>query len=314
MKEKFGRAFTRAIDIAVAVILLALILLALLLARDDPFNLGNLKQLAQDILPNLISVPIVYLVVRYFQSVSSEMESEKFAHALTERIVDQLSQDDYQEKAANALARQVSKKQYLGIVAVHETLDVRTFKGYINKARREVVILNTWIPDLASYENELTSALKRGIRVTILILWPDSDAAELRSKALANLPDSIPAPNVKPGVESNLDELRKVARGAGENRRFLCVKVYNSLPSISVYCVDDNGFVSLFLHDRLAIHLPQFEFEGMHSGFGRHVRREVKTLERIGIAFNEIENWRNELDVIARKLTGASPDEDLNDK
>jgi hypothetical protein len=313
MKEKIGRAFSHAIDTAVAVALLALILLALLLARDDPFNLGNLKQLAQDILPNLISVPIVYLVVRYFQSVSSEMENEKIAQALTARIVDQLTQDNYQEKAANAIARQLSKKNYLGIVAVHKTLNAETFKAFINKARRQVLILNTWIPDLSSYQEELTEALKRGVPVTILILWPDSDAAELRSKALKNLPNAIPAPNVRSCVWNNLDELRKVARGAGDSRKLLCVKVYNSLPSISVYCVDDNGFVSLFLHDRLAIQLPQFEFEGVHTGFGNHIRQEVKTLERIGIAFDDIENWRDELDAIARKLTETSPDEDLDE-
>jgi hypothetical protein len=297
------RAFTRALDVGVAVALLALILLALLLAREDPFDLGNIKQLALDILPNLISVPIVYLVVRYFQSASSEMEAERFAHSLTEKIADHLIQEDYQEKAANALARQLSKKRYQGIVTVHDLLDVRTFKKYIEKAKREVIILNTWIPDLTSYDDELISALRRGINVTILILWPDSDAAELRSRALSNLPDAIPAPNVKPCVENNLDELRKIARGAGDCRKHLFVKVYNSLPSISAYCVDDIGFVSLFLHDRLAIQLPQFEFNGADAGFGQHVFREVRTLEKIGVAFMDIENWRYEMDMIARKLT-----------
>ena len=48
----------------------------------------------------------------------------------------------------------------------------------------EIVILNTWIPELNILADALVDALERGTYVSILMLYPDSHVARLRSQAL----------------------------------------------------------------------------------------------------------------------------------
>jgi hypothetical protein len=54
--------------------------------------------------------------------------------------------------------------------------------------------------------------------------------------------------------------------------------VFNSLPAVAVYQVDDHYLVSMFLHGQLAIHTPQFEIEGAETVLGRRIQNEIDTL------------------------------------
>src|SRR5688500_15007145 len=70
-----------------------------------------------------------------------------------------------------------------GIVRVHKNLDYHLLVDYMAEAE-EIVILNTWIPDLNILDDALVDALARGTYVSILMLYPDSNIAHLRSQAL----------------------------------------------------------------------------------------------------------------------------------
>ena len=171
-----------------------------------------------------------------------------------------------------------------GIVSVHRTLDHNLLVDYMAGAD-EIVILNTWIPELNLLADALVDALERGTYVTILMLYPDSEVAHLRSKALHGSPQTrFREDRVRPGVRHCLEVLAAIARTVDDDaRRQLKVRLYHSLPSIAVYAVDDRHFVSVFLHGQHAVKSVQIEVIGPDSLMGQLVSRELEALWEIGV-------------------------------
>lgn len=190
-----------------------------------------------------------------------------------------------------------------GIVRVHKNLDYHLLVDLMADAE-EIVILNTWIPELNILDDALVEALARGTYVSILMLYPDSQIARLRSQALQGVTQArVREDRVKPGVRHCLEVLAAIARTAGDDgRRHLRVRLYHSLPSISVYGVDDRAFFSVFLHGQLAVKSPQIEVLGQESLMGRLVFRELETLWETGREFEDLEQWQTELEDMGRRF------------
>ncbi|HEV7882352.1 MAG TPA: hypothetical protein VGO81_02215 [Solirubrobacteraceae bacterium] len=194
-----------------------------------------------------------------------------------------------------------------GIVRVHKNLDYHLLVDYMADAG-EIVILNTWIPELNILADALIDALARGTYVSILMLYPDSNIAQLRSQALQqSTKERFREDRVRPGVRHCLEVLAAIAHTVGEDsRRHLRVRLYHSLPSISVYGVDDRAFVSVFLHGQLAVKSVQIEVQGEDTLMGRLVFTELETLWGIGQEFNDVEQWQTELDHMGQRF-GSTP-------
>lgn len=183
-----------------------------------------------------------------------------------------------------------------GITRVHKTIDYQVLTDYMADAD-EIVILNTWIPELSILADAIVDALARGTYVSILMLYPESSIARLRTEALqGSMQPPFREDQVQPGVRHCLEVLAAIASMAGERRRrHLKVRLYDSLPSIAVYAVDDRAFVSLFLHGQLAFRSVQIEIEGQDSLMGAVVFRELETLWKIGQQFEDVTQWQTEL-------------------
>jgi hypothetical protein len=194
-----------------------------------------------------------------------------------------------------------------GIVRVHKNLDYHLLVDYMADAG-EIVILNTWIPELNILADALIDALARGTYVSILMLYPDSQIAQLRSQALQHsTKERFREDRVRPGVRHCLEVLAAIAHTVDEDCcRNLRVRLYHSLPSIAVYGVDDRAFVSVFLHGQLAVKSVQIEVQGEDSLMGRLVFTELETLWGIGQEFNDVEQWQTELDDMRQRL-GSTP-------
>jgi hypothetical protein len=194
-----------------------------------------------------------------------------------------------------------------GIARVHKNLDYHLLVDYMSDAG-EIVILNTWIPELNILADALIDALARGTYVSILMLYPDSHIAQLRSQALQHsTKERFREDRVRPGVRHCLEVLAAIAHTVGEDsRRHLRVRLYHSLPSISVYAVDDRAFVSVFLHGQLAVKSVQIEVQGQDTLMGRLVFTELETLWGIGQEFNDVEQWQTELDDMGQRF-GSTP-------
>ena len=190
-----------------------------------------------------------------------------------------------------------------GIVAVHKSLDYHLFVDHMTAAG-EVVILNTWIPELNILADSLVDALERGTKVSILMLYPDSEIAQMRSRSLQGSTQArFREDRVHPGVRHCLEVLAAIRRTVADDARgLLRVRLYHSLPSIAVYGVDDRAFVSVFLHGQLAVKSVQLEVQGRDSLMGALVFRETETLWEIGQEIEDLEQWQTELDHMGERF------------
>jgi hypothetical protein len=194
-----------------------------------------------------------------------------------------------------------------GIVRVHKNLDYELLVDCMADAD-DIVILNTWIPELNILADALVAALERGTYVSILMLHPDSQIAQLRSQALQSSTQArFREDRVRPGVRHCLETLAAIAHTvADDRRRHMRIRMYHSLPSISVYCFDDRALVSVFLHGQLAVRSVQIEIQGQDSLMGRLVFRELETLWEIAHEFKDVEQWQGELEHMGERF-GIAP-------
>ncbi|WP_030706764.1 hypothetical protein [Streptomyces sp. NRRL F-2580] len=177
----------------------------------------------------------------------------------------------------DGLTGELRRQHYLGVTRVHPVFPTAEFKRLVDGARREVAILQTWIPNLEGLEEELEKAVtERNVEVRILLVHPKSDVVYLRDQALRSTRRTV-------SVNASLDILHGIhCRLPGELRSKLKVRVYNSLPSISVYKADEHYLVSSFLHGQLAIESTQIEIDGCDSLMGLQVQKELNILWEIG--------------------------------
>jgi len=189
-----------------------------------------------------------------------------------------------------------------GVLGVHQSLDNRLFADYISTAER-IMILNTWIPEVGILADALVEALARGTDIRILMLYPYSHIARLRSEALHGPGQGAPRDLVRPGVKHCLDVLAAIAGMVDEGqRRCLRVRLYHSLPSIAVYSVDDRAFMSVFLHGQISFKAPAIEVQGQESLLGRPIFRELETLWEIGQEFGDLIRWQDEIEDMAPRF------------
>jgi hypothetical protein len=209
--------------------------------------------------------------------------------------------------AAAVAAALPADDPHAGIVRVHRNLDYHLLVDLMADAD-EIVILNTWIPELNILADALVDALERGTYVSILMLYPDSHVARLRSEALQGAAQGrLREDRVKPGVRHCLDVLASIARSVDDDtRRHLRVRLYHSLPSLAIYGVDDRAFVSVFLHGQLAVKSVQIEVQGQDTAMGRLAFGELETLWNIGREFEDLTQWETEMASMGRHF-GLTP-------
>jgi hypothetical protein len=197
----------------------------------------------------------------------------------------------------NAIAQAQKRQRYGGVIQVHPRFPEDLFTACVKSAEREVVILQTWIPNLEGLEAALADAIQRDVLVRILLLKPTSLAIGLRTEALRPLQNPARSPDARAGVEECLSILESVFKDAGAARKWLRVRVYNSLPAVAVYRTDDHYFVSSFWHGMLAINSPQTEIDGGSTAMGQAVQRELDTLWEIGDDV-DLRDWRRSIDTM----------------
>ncbi|GAA2060842.1 hypothetical protein GCM10009801_02730 [Streptomyces albiaxialis] len=192
----------------------------------------------------------------------------------------------------DALARELREEHFGGVVRAYPRFPDDRFAEFLDAAREEVTILQTWIPNLDLFQEKLAQALvQREVRLRVLLLKPSSPVADLRYRALAR--DPALSEDVRANVEHCLATFAALVRRLPES---CCprveVRVYNSLPSLAVYKADERYLVSSFLHGRLAIHSSQTEIEGRDTAMGRQVQEELNTLWDIGLPV-QLPDWRD---------------------
>ena len=147
-------------------------------------------------------------------------------------------------------------------ISEHDRLPRGTYLRHVRHATRTVRILETWTDLLheayhARFVGALEQAAARGVTVQILLLDPDTFAAEQRGAELSGRY----AP-VRASIQDNLDALRAwldTTTLPATARSNIDIRVYRALPSVQMYGWDDKAYLSFYPVDAVSFDTEQIE-------------------------------------------------------
>ncbi|MGI9003450.1 MAG: hypothetical protein ACR2GH_17635 [Pseudonocardia sp.] len=142
----------------------------------------------------------------------------------------------------------------------HSKLDQDRYIARVADSRKRVRILETWTPLLnkgtsSIFFRAMTEALKNGAKIEILLLDPDSRAAEQRT-------DELQGVNVRKAIMENLYYLHSYLTNVlaeEKMRNGVAVRIYSGLPSVQLYQWDAKAFLSFYPIGKLSEDTPQLE-------------------------------------------------------
>jgi hypothetical protein len=148
-------------------------------------------------------------------------------------------------------------------------------------AASKVRIMQTWIPDLVTFLGSLRESCTKGCVVELLLLDPDSSLAEVRGQDLGYPDPQMVSENTK----SNLMEIRRFCLQEGIGHQFQ-IRLYNTIPSISLYSYDDIIFIGFYLNKTPAIQNPQIEIRENSSYFADVINKHYSRIWESAKPFN----------------------------
>jgi hypothetical protein len=169
--------------------------------------------------------------------------------------------------------------------------------------QQEVAILQTFAPNLEHYRAHLSRCLEAGVRVRILLAWPYSLAAGLREEVLKRYAAEPLAEDfaIQGSVIANLETLEATIR-ASRNPAKLEIRLYDTLPSLSLYRAGSTLLAAPFLHGALAIHTFQLELDLRASDplLTGTLLNDFERMWTVARPFRPApdQNWRNELKIL----------------
>jgi hypothetical protein len=171
-------------------------------------------------------------------------------------------------------------------------------------------ILQTFAPNLSDLQALLTISIQRQIRVRILLAWPYSRIVMAREQALRTYSPLELHHNSSFNISSegikNLELLESILTSLGENNHNFELRLYDTIPSMSIYKVNKYALVGFFLPDQLAIESFQLELNLNSSFMSDNITSNFFTTWDMGIEFLpqlRNSNWRNDLRVLFRNAS-----------
>ena len=201
-----------------------------------------------------------------------------------------------------------------GLSRIHAAFPTDTFAAAMERLihdqeqaqpedQKEVAILQTFAPNLEHYRTHLSRCLKAGVRVRILLAWPYSQAAGLREEVLKRYAAEPMAEDfaIQGSVIGNLETLETTIRASGCPTN-LEIRLYDTLPSLSLYRAGSTLLAAPFLHGALAIHTFQLELDlrasdALLTGTLLNDFERMWTVARPFLPAPD-QNWRNELKIL----------------
>ncbi len=201
-----------------------------------------------------------------------------------------------------------------GLSRIHAAFPTDTFAAALEQLiddqeqsqpenQQEVAILQTFAPNLEHYRAHLSRCLQAGVRVRILLAWPYSLAAGLREEVLKRYAAEPLAEDfaIQSSVIANLETLEATIR-ACRNPANLEIRLYDTLPSLSLYRAGYTLLAAPFLHGALAIHTFQLELDLRASDvlLTGTLLNDFERMWTVARPFRPApdRNWRNELKIL----------------
>lgn len=189
---------------------------------------------------------------------------------------------------------------------VRNLVDLSENQNFQYQPDQGIDILQTFAPNLSDLRALLTISIQRQIRVRILLAWPYSKIVMAREQALKTYSPVKLHPNPAFNISSegirNLELLENILTSLENNHNFE-LRLYDTIPSMSIYKVNDYALVGFFLPDRLAIESFQLELNLNSSFMSDDITSNFSTTWDMGIEFLpqlRNSNWRSDLRVLFR--------------
>lgn len=199
---------------------------------------------------------------------------------------------DYVDKDIGAIVRRTiqavlfekSNLDTHGILGVHENFRNELFETHV-KDSKQVVILQTYAPNLPGLRSTLLAAMASGCHVRVALVKPASAFVDVRFPELKSTREEFVA-----GINASVETLRRFARQAGGGK--LEIRLYDRAPGVSIYATDKVAFVGSFLSDLDSINSPQLEVQSesrLYTIYIEHFERLWNEGEVVKLELNKKE-------------------------
>jgi hypothetical protein len=226
-----------------------------------------------------------------------------------EYVKDELNRQ-FEQRIGNQLTR----------VSIHQKFPIDLFQSQIalnlescdissnHKFGNGIDILQTYAPNLDRLVESIVESVKSNLEVRILLVWTKSQAATIRSEALARYANLNKEFDIENEILRNLEILSTIINrdDIKDYRHNLKVRLYDSSPSISLYRVNNCLLQGYFMHKNLAINSTWLQFDLNESFVSPSETKltyelmdEFQDIWKIGKDFSlnlNSNNWRSNLE------------------
>ncbi len=178
-----------------------------------------------------------------------------------------------------------------GIVNAYSPLIIPSRIKDFKDAETDILIFKIWVEGLGSMIPELINALNRGVAVTIIVL--DLGEAQMIEKRAGQIDKN--AEDIRRSIEDNIAMVRDVYSGQNKepvkllagNRQYLKVYQHNSFVSTSLFKIDRDFYVGLYLHGEYAMDGILFkirenkEDKCFYNKLSEHCKAQIQTATQI---------------------------------
>lgn len=163
----------------------------------------------------------------------------------------------------------------LGVNAVHMKMQNREFVESC-KGSSEILMLNTFIPNIRELREGIIDVLARGGTVRALVSHPENLFVEVRWPELHNSKDVFVS-----GIADTITKLRDYHEQSGHSGRVI-IKQYERGPGVSLYATNDKAWVGSYLSKLDSMSTPFLELQSssrVWSEYKRHFETVWKDVD-----------------------------------
>lgn len=233
MKKKYQFGWRQEIEKITLMLSIASMVILIIL-----YYVFRMNEFVQNLIVDLFSVALLFTLSQIFLGNLNSIRSREETDLLAGRMFELMTSH------SERLKRIVDS----GIVDTHDILPFPEIKYKISHAKKRIRVLHTFIDDPRQYKDSFLSATKNNkCNIQILLLNPDSPYAKQRSSDVwphdeLNSPDEE---YVSKQIRYAISVLRNMT-SIGELKN-VEVRLYDCLPSIAMYIIDDQVVFGFFL-------------------------------------------------------------------
>jgi hypothetical protein len=157
---------------------------------------------------------------------------------------------------------------------------------------REIIILNTYIPNFEDIKTDLIEALNKGVSVRILMLRPDCKEADFRAQTLGKSVVEL-RQDIKRSCDFLYTEIYSSALKNNRNLR-LSLRFHSAWIPFSMYSTESYAIIGFFFLKRLAVDGPSIILKDHNEKF-KVFLSQFENLWDSGVEIINIANWADEL-------------------